>query len=265
MREVQIYKRLPAHNRLLKMVEYSDDKLEGYIVFEHMRNGSLESYLESGAAISYNQQLRWCIQAAEGVALLHASGIVHADIKPQNMLLDDKMSIRIIDMSGSSIDGLPPLCLESTRFFLPRPMDADMPCSITTDLFALGSSLYQIMQRVQPYAELEADKVELNYKRHIFPDVANLPCGSIISKCWQSQRTSSLPQRRSTGNLIATMILRQHSALWEKFRHEPCETDVGRSWGRARMKEKSPNKEAVRQQAGHYDGYWSNFKGARCL
>ena len=203
MREVQVYERLPVHDRLLKMVQYSNDELEGYIVFEHMCNGNLESYLESDADISYGQQLHWCIQAAEGVALLHACGIIHADIKPQNMLLDDKMSIRIIDMSGSSIDNLPPLCLESTRFFLPRPMDTDKPCSTTTDLFALGSSIYQIMQRVQPYAELDADDVELKYQQQIFPNVSNLPCGSIIWKCWTGKFSSA-------DSVVAALRSEQH-------------------------------------------------------
>ena len=80
------------------------------------------------------QRLQWCIEAAEAVALLHSYDIIHADINPHNMLLLEHLGLKLIDMSGSSIDGKRPLCLESTRYFLPRSMKDAMRCSVSTDL-----------------------------------------------------------------------------------------------------------------------------------
>lgn len=221
MREVQEYQRLPSHERLPRMIQYSDDKLDGYIILEYMRNGDVQSHLASDIAIEYTQQLQWCrqlqwcIQAAEGIALLHSFRLIHADIKPENMLLDDSMFLRMMDLSGSSIDGLPPLCLESTRFFLPRPMDADMPCSITTDLFALGSSIYQIMQPRQPYADLDDEQVTQNYQNQNFPDVAGLPCGGVILQCWTGQSTSAAAVVHS----LKSKLPQQDTSIWQFFRN----------------------------------------------
>lgn len=184
MREVRVYSQLPPHNRLLKMIDYSDDVFDAYIIFEHMKHGSLEAYLDSNAIITYAQRLKWSIQAAEGITFLHQFGIIHGDIKPQNMLLDDKLCLRIIDFSGSSVDGLPPLGLESTRYFLPRSMESAMPCTITTDLFALGSSLYHIMRGSPPYANIDDEEVQQLYQQQSFPDLVDVPCGEVISKCW---------------------------------------------------------------------------------
>lgn len=210
MREVQIYKRLPPHERLLRMIDYADEGLDSYIVFEYLRKGNLESFLASDARITYDQQLQWSLQAAEGIALLHSFGIIHADIKPQNMLLDDSMCLRVMDLSGSSINNLPPLCLESTRFFLPRPTDTAMPCSTKTDIFALGSSIYQIMQRSQPYAELASDDVERKYAQKVFPRVDDVPCGDIIMKCWTGQYTSA----ESVVNAIKSKLREQTPSVW---------------------------------------------------
>jgi len=119
-----------------------------------MPNGSLSTFLESHINISAARQLQWCVEAAEAVVLLHSYGIVYADIRPENMVLDETLGLRIIDLSGSSVDGKPPLSLESTLFYLPLSRKDEMPCSVITDLFALGSSIYQIMTRRQPYQDL---------------------------------------------------------------------------------------------------------------
>ncbi|OAQ99890.1 hypothetical protein LLEC1_02382 [Akanthomyces lecanii] len=190
MREVLIYKRLQAHRRLIKMMSYSwsADEMDGYVIFEYMRVGSLDAYLASGAVIAQSQQLDWCLQATEGIAFLHSSGVIHGDIKPENMVLDDNMCVRIIDFSGSSIDGLLPLCLETARYFLPRP---EPTCSVQTDLFALGSSIYHIMQRAPPYKELDTDEIENRYARQDFPEVTNVFCGSITAACWRQEIESA--------------------------------------------------------------------------
>jgi len=189
-REIEIYNRLPtSHDRLIRMLDHSVDlananQLDGSIVFEYMPNGSLSSYLESDINISIHQRLQWGVEAAEAVALLHSYKIIHADIKPQNMLLDKRLGLKLIDMSGSSIDGKRPLTLESTSFFLPRNMTAPMPCSVLTDLFALGSSIYQIITRALPYGEIDNDEVEKRYARKEFPSTLGIPYGNIIRGCW---------------------------------------------------------------------------------
>lgn len=63
------------------------------------------------------QRLQWCIEVGEGLVLLHSLGVIHCDIKPENMPLDEGLGVRIIDMLGFSIAGKSPLSLESTRFF----------------------------------------------------------------------------------------------------------------------------------------------------
>src|SRR5262245_58019175 len=108
-REFEVYQRLPSpHNRLIRMFGFSDDDDRG-LVFEYMPNGNLRAFLESHTEIPMAQRMQWCVEAVEAVVLLHSYGIIHADIRPENMLLDGNHGLRIIDLSGASIDGKRPL------------------------------------------------------------------------------------------------------------------------------------------------------------
>jgi len=189
LREYGVYQRLPTHDRLIKMIEYSGD---GMLILEYMPFGNLREYLKlHRAVITPPQRLQWCIDAAEAVQVVHSQGIIHCDIKPENFLLDPELRLRLIDFSGSSIDGKPPYVLENTRFFLPRSRDDELPCSVITDLFALGSSIYEIVTGEQPYVNLGGKEVEARYTRGEFPIVDGISCGEIIKKCWMGEFTSA--------------------------------------------------------------------------
>ena len=188
LREFQIYQRLPPHDRLLQMIKYSSE--EG-IVLEHMPNGNLREYLQSHQAdeITVVQRLQWACDAAEGLQLLHSHGIIHCDFKPENFLLDSRLRLRIIDFSGSSLDGKWASAFEGVRFCLPRACD-DYP-TVVTDLFALGSSIYEIMTGNQPYKDRADDEVEALFKQCDFPSTDEIPCEEMIQGCWQSKFKSA--------------------------------------------------------------------------
>lgn len=181
--EHKIYQRLPRHDRLLRMMNYS---VEDGLILEYMPNGNLRDYVQDKAAnLTLHQRLQWACDAAEALHLLHSHNIIHCDVKPENYLLDFGLRLRIIDFSGSSIDGSYFSAVEGARFCLPRPWEA--PSTIVTDVFTLGSTIYEIMTGTQPYAEHTDEEVEALFKRGIFPEVDSIPCGELIRKCWHSQ------------------------------------------------------------------------------
>ncbi|KFY34884.1 hypothetical protein V494_06396 [Pseudogymnoascus sp. VKM F-4513 (FW-928)] len=192
--ESRIYQRLPKnHPRLLEMIRYSRD--EG-LVLEYMPQGDLGAYLrgeepmtrlpERGAVeITPEQRLQWACDAAEGLQLLHENGVLHCDVRTANFLLDDNLRLKIIDFEGSSLDGCEPSSLEIARCFLPR--DPREPSTAATELFALGSTIYEIMTGKEPYLELGDDEVTALFTEKKFPPVDELPCGDVIMKCWLSK------------------------------------------------------------------------------
>jgi serine/threonine protein kinase len=186
--EYKIYQRLPsAHDRLLEMVRHSE---EDGLILEYMPNGNLREYLRTNAAdITLDQRLQWACDAAEALHLVHSYNVIHCDVKPQNFLLDSNLRLRIIDFSGSSIDGSYFSALESARFCLPRGWE--VPSTVATDLFALGSTIYEIMTGTQPYAHCTDEEVEALFMEGTFPPVDGIACGELIKRCWHSEVQSA--------------------------------------------------------------------------
>lgn len=184
-KEAQIYHRIGPHERLVRMLGHSRDGL----VLEHMQNGDLKTYLQAQNSIPMSLKLKWAYQITEAVSLLHNNGIIHCDIKPRNFLLDADLNIKIIDFSGSSLDGSKSTSGEGARFYLPRCWRD--PSTVATDLFALGSTLYEVFQGTSPYEDVSSDQVEVLFKKKEFPDVSAIPYGQIIMRCWLSQIESA--------------------------------------------------------------------------
>jgi serine/threonine protein kinase len=184
-KEASIYHRVGPHERLVRILDHSRDGL----ILEYMKNGDLKTYLQAKSSIPISLKLKWAYQIAQAVSLLHHNGIVHCDIKPRNFLLDATLNIKIIDFSGSSLDGSKPASGEGTRFYLPRHWRD--PPTVATDLFALGSTLYEVFQGTSPYEEIPSDQVEECFKRKEFPNVSTIPYRQIIKQCWLSQVDSA--------------------------------------------------------------------------
>jgi serine/threonine protein kinase len=198
--EASIYRRIGPHERLVRLVGHSRDGL----VLKYMENGDLKTYLQAHDSISMSLKSKWAYQIAEAVDLLHRNGIIHCDVKPRNFLLDKAFDIKIIDFSGSSLDGSKPASGEGTRFFLPRHWREQS--TVTTDLFALGSTLYEIFRGTSPYEDISSDDVQSLFTQKEFPDVSDIPCGQVIKQCWLSQVDSAAHVQSAIGDIISRTV-----------------------------------------------------------
>jgi serine/threonine protein kinase len=207
--EYEVYRRIVDKPHFLEMIEYSEQ--QGMIILQGVLGSTLRDYLETqGSCVSLSKRLGWAHDIAVALHSLHASNVIHADVKPENILLDQSDKVYLIDFSGSWIDGKPGSALESVRFFLPRDIKSDS--TVQTDIFALGSTLYEMMTCTQPYKGLADEEVEQLFQQGKFPSLDSISCGQIIKECWTGgfqsvddvivalQRVQKSTQSASLGN-----------------------------------------------------------------
>jgi serine/threonine protein kinase len=85
------------------------------------------------------------IHAAEGLRAMHQMGYVHCDIKPNNILLNDKGAVKVIDFGQSCKIGTVKERIQGTPDFIAPEQVARRPMNIQTDVFNLGATLYWVL------------------------------------------------------------------------------------------------------------------------
>ncbi|OAL37098.1 hypothetical protein AYO20_03575 [Fonsecaea nubica] len=151
---------------------------------------SLRMFLRQPGArpLSDEQIFLFAAQLAEGYMYLHSKGVHHVDIGAHNVLIDKSRSnLKLCDFAGSSLDGSEPLVLAGYRAQCPWSDDS----SIETELFALGSLLYELSTGLEPYDDKPLSDITSLFRAKQFPPVGHLVLGPVINKCWMGQYTDT--------------------------------------------------------------------------
>ncbi|KAF2274065.1 kinase-like protein [Westerdykella ornata] len=182
--ECTIYERLGSHPYIAKVLY----KHKGMIVLERLQYPLRKRLWDLRAAQQLpptQDVLRWASQIAEALQHVHSCGVFQVDIGPHNMLLDWAEDVKLSDFAGASVDGSAPYVLPSPHSEHPK-MRATQP-SIQSEVFALGSALYEMETTQQPYHDKEDEEIEELFGAGEFPDTSALILGEVIQKCWRME------------------------------------------------------------------------------
>ncbi len=119
-----------------------------YLTMERM-SGSLQ-----GERPAPEQAVRWCLEAARGLAHAHQAGILHRDVKPSNLLLDDSGHVRVCDFglalhTGASSLTRTGVVVGTPLYASPEQLRGE-PLAATCDVFGLGATLYKLLLGTPP-------------------------------------------------------------------------------------------------------------------
>ena len=174
-----------------------------YIAMEHLTGGTLGAAVRRDGPMDSADVTRIGAAISDAVASAHDAGVLHRDIKPDNVLLDRRGEARLADF------GIARIASESTTITggafrgtvlhaAPELFDGEQP-SVATDLWSIGSTLYTLAAGHPPFARPDAteDSVSAIIRRTLLDEPPTLPddidpeLGRIILSCLAKE-----PQRR---------------------------------------------------------------------
>lgn len=185
--EAEVYQVLGDCECYVKFFGYNTE--DGSITLEYMKNGTLRDYLRKhNDVIPAVQRFHWALRATEGLRILHCAGVIHCDFSPRNLLLDDDLQVKVADFGGCSMNGSWSSAMGSVRFLQPRRSSA--PPDIQIDIFALGSTIFEIMTGVIPYEDISSSQVRQLYALSQFPALTGVQGEGVIRACWLLETNS---------------------------------------------------------------------------
>ncbi|OQE20936.1 hypothetical protein PENFLA_c015G05351 [Penicillium flavigenum] len=95
-------------------------------------------------------------QILEALIFIHSHGVTHSDLALRQFFIDDNFDLRLGDFDSSQCPGYVALGYEKASHCLPR--DYALPSTEASDIFALGSALYELVTDVAPYSEIYGPK-----------------------------------------------------------------------------------------------------------
>ena len=187
-----------SHPNVVAIHSVGEDRLP-YLVMEFVDGPSLQQRLESDGFLQLNQILRIGVQVASGLAAAHAQGLVHRDIKPGNILLENGMErVRLTDFGLARAADDASVTRDGTIVGTPQYMSPEQargePVDQTSDLFSLGSVLYSLATGRPPFRAESSYGVMRKITdeapvpiRELNPDIPEWLC-SIIGKLMAKER-----------------------------------------------------------------------------
>jgi serine/threonine protein phosphatase PrpC len=130
-----------------------------YTVMPLYQGELLESRLARRPGLGLEEGRNISIKLARAAAALHRAGIIHRDIKPDNVILEAEASLKLIDFGVVRIPGLedaPPDDIPGTPAYMAPEMFDGEPGNEATDLYALGVTMFRAFAGEFPYGNADA-------------------------------------------------------------------------------------------------------------
>jgi len=168
-------------------------------------------------ALMPSAKIKYLVDAALGMARIHARGVIHSDLKPENMLIDDNDVLKIADFGISHFSAFAPLQKGQIHQFQWTPRYASPELHETrgiqtpflttaTDVFSFGLIMWELLVGRKPFREMEQEDISRNVMAGKMPEIPDTVSGvpaRMMQKCWAKE-----PKERPDFVLIAKLLQR---------------------------------------------------------
>src|SRR3954453_1404939 len=173
-REARRVPQLP-HPHIVGVIDAGEEDGRPYIVFEYVEGETLKDRIRRMGRLPVDEAIAYAIEIARALGAAHARHIVHRDVKPQNVLIDEEGSAKVtdfgiartLDEEGLTADGR---VLGTTDYVSPEQA-LGQHVTGQSDLYSVGIVLYEMLTGEVPFTGDSQVAVAMKHVREEVPDV----------------------------------------------------------------------------------------------
>jgi serine/threonine protein kinase len=153
-----------SHPNIATIHDFGLDAGRLFIVMEYVPGTDLKSLLKKRGRFSVDETLALVTQACAGVGYAHRAGLVHCDIKPQNMLITPDQRLKVVDfgiaraLASIQPDERAEVVWGSPQYFSPEQASGQPP-SPASDVYSLGVIMYEMLTGQLPFTAGSAEEL----------------------------------------------------------------------------------------------------------
>jgi eukaryotic-like serine/threonine-protein kinase len=167
-----------SHPNIVTVIDRGEDGHRQYIVFEYVEGDNLKQLLERGGRLPVRRALELATQIGRALAFAHAAGLVHRDVKPQNVLLNGDGQAKVTDFGIARSVDLDSVTQSGTvmgtsNYIAPEQASGG-DVDPQTDVYSLGVVLFELLTGRVPFTGESFVAVAMRHVNEPPPSVLEL-------------------------------------------------------------------------------------------
>lgn len=143
-----------SHPNIVKVFDVSFGDMIQYIVMEYIDGITLKEYIQQQGVLTWKETVHLISQVLQALSHAHSKGVVHRDIKPQNMMLLSDGTIKVTDFGiarfSNNTKTMTEQAIGSVHYIAPEQAKGDITDG-RTDIYSLGVMMYEMLTGKLPY------------------------------------------------------------------------------------------------------------------
>jgi eukaryotic-like serine/threonine-protein kinase len=193
-----------SHPHVVMVIDAGEDQGHPYIVFEHIRGETLKERVRREGPLPIAEAVAYAIEIGRALGDAHERGLVHRDVKPQNVLIDEEGRAKVTDFGialGLEPEGLTAAgrVVGTTDYVSPEQA---MGQEVTgqSDVYSLGVVLFEMLTGAVPFKGDSSVSVAMKHVREGIPDIQRRRPGVSAALAGVLERATAkeLPNRYPT-------------------------------------------------------------------
>jgi len=163
-----------SHPNIVTVHDVGNDGPTHYIVMEYVEGQDLKKIIRTEGVLSVKRSINIAIQICAGIGFAHRAALVHADVKPQNILVtsDDRVKVTDFGIAQALTDTQPMTRQEvvwgSPHYFAPEQARGEKPTP-AADVYAIGIVMFEMLTGRLPYVGASQQELALAHVKERVP------------------------------------------------------------------------------------------------